>query len=1289
MKKRLLALLMVFSMVIGLCPVSFAVEEESTKLPSEISRISTGTQTEAAEKEADKNVDEDIEEEVQALIPVQMEEIKIGTVEELLEFAENCKLDTWSVNKKVVLTDDISLLGKEFLGIPTFGGVFDGQGHTISGMNMSAGISHLGLFVNIQKSGTILNLTASGTIIPAGTQINVGGIAGDNYGIIKNCNFKGVISASDYVGGIAGYNHISGMIENCNCQGYLKGVHFAGGIAGSNEGNIYRCTNESQVNTTNTDTQITVDAMTSLTKVINLIKNINNTTEDANSDITASDIGGIAGISIGIITRCINKGNVGYEHVGYNIGGIAGRQSGYIVNCTNNGKILGRKDVAGIVGQAEPYITVDLSSDVAYQLSEAIGKLHDLVSITLQDAKGQSDTISARLSIIQQFTAGAIDDVGFLADGTIDFANGVSESVTEAFSRAEYALDEASKKNGALDQLTYASDNANEAAEDFRAALEDLDLENYLTDEEKEEYQDAKDTLESASQQYAELYDRSYTAYYNYQVLDMDYISPKDLEMRDKDGNKLEYSDPGTKANLTEDLIGNEDTYGLRQEGTWVHTEDGATFPVTDENDPRYEDDKKLYNKSLKNAQSHADDFAVENYQGKDSNTYWEDIAYASETIGVITLGHLDEMTDDARADAISSLESLDAATENLSTAGRQTRAIARNLADRDAIEFPQMSAEYKAHTSSLVGNLAGMNDNFGLLNTEVSGATGKLVDDLSAISDQFNVIMLLYTDAIDGVLEKDYTTLFNDISLDEAYTCTDATIDGCSNFGRIEGDIDVSGIAGTMAIEYEYDKESALTGIKDSGMNTSFMTKCVLRSNQNYGEAIGEKNYVGGICGLQEMGTIAGCSNYANLKSSSGERVGGVAGTSYSNIMKSFSRGILSAPNYVGGIAGDGTHIKDCFSLVKIEDAESWYGAIAGHVAEKGEVRDNFFVSDELAGIDRISYAKKAEPVSYADAIAAEMPGDFKKLTVTFKVEDDDLPGGEETVAKIKKDYGDNIDEADYPGLKNKDGYYASWDVTSLEDITTDQTVTATYKRYRTTLAEDNASENVIQSELLVDGMFKEDDALVVERTINYTGDSADLKNYETLKVTVPDDGKKVHTIRFRPINDFATVYDTLGNYLGGNMSLYRVEGNRRILLEPSGTMGKYNTYEIEGNDFTLSLDVEGVQHTANRLLTILFAVLALILVLIIVLIIYIRKNGRHVPRLFRRVVKNVSTKIESKEQIFYDESKAIDQKEEEKDPDEDAGDASDENSDSFENEVVDENGVIDLDASDVDDKE
>ena len=38
------------------------------------------------------------------------------------------------------------------------------------------------------------------------------------------------------------------------------------------------------------------------------------------------------------------------------------------------------------------------------------------------------------------------------------------------------------------------------------------------------------------------------------------------------------------------------------------------------------------------------------------------------------------------------------------------------------------------------------MNENFGLLNQEMNGATGVVCDDLAAVNDQFNNILNLYT---------------------------------------------------------------------------------------------------------------------------------------------------------------------------------------------------------------------------------------------------------------------------------------------------------------------------------------------------------------------------------------------------------------------------------------------------------------------------------------------------------------------------------------------------------------
>ena len=76
----------------------------------------------------------------------------------------------------------------------------------------------------------------------------VGGIVGDNSGILLNCVFDGVVEANDYVGGIVGYNEISGVLMDCEAKGTIAGAHYTGGIAGENVGNIVGCLNRADVN---------------------------------------------------------------------------------------------------------------------------------------------------------------------------------------------------------------------------------------------------------------------------------------------------------------------------------------------------------------------------------------------------------------------------------------------------------------------------------------------------------------------------------------------------------------------------------------------------------------------------------------------------------------------------------------------------------------------------------------------------------------------------------------------------------------------------------------------------------------------------------------------------------------------------------------------------------------------------------------------------------------------------------------------------------------------------------
>ena len=279
--------------------------------------------------------------------------VHISTAADLISFSQSCAMDTWSQGKLFVLDNDIDLSGTDFSPIPTFGGIFLGQGHCITGFTLTAGSNYTGLFRYIQKEGEVYNLSVRGVLEAESTHSGLGLIAGCNYGIISNSYADGDINGGSEAGLIAGLNETSGVITNCIASGTIYGSHLIGGIAGNNQGSITNCTNHSNVNTIASSNDInlsSIDVEATLTDIL--------TTENAAS---VTDIGGIAGTNDGLIRACVNDGAVGYQHVGYNIGGIAGSQMGYIEGCINYGTLNGRKDVGGIAGQMRSIGQVELA----------------------------------------------------------------------------------------------------------------------------------------------------------------------------------------------------------------------------------------------------------------------------------------------------------------------------------------------------------------------------------------------------------------------------------------------------------------------------------------------------------------------------------------------------------------------------------------------------------------------------------------------------------------------------------------------------------------------------------------------------------------------------------------------------------------------------------------------------------------------------------------------------------------------------------------------------------------
>lgn len=313
------------------------------------------------------------QEETQEETQPQRQVISVATAEDLLALAENCVLDTWSQDKQVELTADICLEGTDFAPIATFGGVFDGKGHSIS-LNVTGSYSPAGLFGILQEGGVVQNLTVTGNISPEGDGLNAGGIAGINYGVITRCSFDGTVIGKQNTGGIAGSNY--GRIENTSAAGKLTGKKRTGGIAGYHYGEIISCQNTMAVNTDSVDPTLNVKDI-SLDFNLDLAK-----TSDLDANNAASDTGGIAGYSGGTIRDSKNSGNIGYPHIGYNLGGLVGRTSGVVDGCSNTGTIQGRKDAGGIAGQMEPHVDTILSPDYLETLSQQFETLGGMVGST-------------------------------------------------------------------------------------------------------------------------------------------------------------------------------------------------------------------------------------------------------------------------------------------------------------------------------------------------------------------------------------------------------------------------------------------------------------------------------------------------------------------------------------------------------------------------------------------------------------------------------------------------------------------------------------------------------------------------------------------------------------------------------------------------------------------------------------------------------------------------------------------------------------------------------------------
>ena len=169
---------------------------------------------------------------------------QIGTAEGVKWFRDKVNRAKTSDETKIcaVLTEDIDLNNEPWtpigIGEDTrkedlpYSGTFDGNGHTISGLNVNYGDKNGGLFCYV-KSATIKNLTVAGSVTySSGDGIAYGGIVGyADSSTIENCTNRCTVTGRWYAGGIVGWSADSDII-GCANFGNISSPFRSGGICG-------------------------------------------------------------------------------------------------------------------------------------------------------------------------------------------------------------------------------------------------------------------------------------------------------------------------------------------------------------------------------------------------------------------------------------------------------------------------------------------------------------------------------------------------------------------------------------------------------------------------------------------------------------------------------------------------------------------------------------------------------------------------------------------------------------------------------------------------------------------------------------------------------------------------------------------------------------------------------------------------------------------------------------------------------------------------------------------------
>ena len=220
-----------------------------------------------------------------------------------------------------------------------FTGTFDGLGHTISDLTIDRPqTEYVGLFGVVGTGGTLRHLGLVGGSVSGG-QV-VGGLVGENSGVIENANTNlDVVGSGFYAGGLVGKNSTGAKITNVYTTGNVENTDDVqdgvGGVAGYNAGII--------------------------------------TKAHATGEVTGNRIlGGLVGDNTGTVDSVYASGSV--TGIGLSIGGLVGQNRGRVINAYATGNVTGQDNAGGLVGINQRDTYYEASIENSYAMGSVTGR---------------------------------------------------------------------------------------------------------------------------------------------------------------------------------------------------------------------------------------------------------------------------------------------------------------------------------------------------------------------------------------------------------------------------------------------------------------------------------------------------------------------------------------------------------------------------------------------------------------------------------------------------------------------------------------------------------------------------------------------------------------------------------------------------------------------------------------------------------------------------------------------------------------------------------------------------